>query len=82
MIFKQKEDGSCNIEFSWKERWSLFIKGKIIFDSAGLKHFSNMLVKMVSDWHQRFDDKTKQIQTHDSSEPPKKQAFNQKNYNI
>ena len=72
MIFKQKEDGSCDVEFSWKERWSLFIRGKIIFDSAGLKHFSNMLVKMVSDWHERFDDKTKQIQSHDSSESPKK----------
>ena len=49
-----------------------YLKGKIIFDSVGLKHFSNMLVKMVSDWHERFDDKTKQIQSYDSSESPKK----------
>lgn len=54
MIFKQKEDGSCDIVFSWKERFILFFKGKLYFSDETLRHFGNNLVKMVSEWQIKF----------------------------
>ena len=59
MIFKQKEDGSCDIEFSWKERLTLFRKGKIHLTDEGFKHFGNILVGMVCNWQIKFNEKTK-----------------------
>jgi hypothetical protein len=55
MIFKQYEDGSCDIEFSWKERLILFRKGKLHFSDENLRHFGNGLVKMVADWQLKFN---------------------------
>jgi len=63
MKFKQFEDGSCDIEFSWKERFTLFIKGKLTFSDIMLRHFGNNLVKIVSDWNLKFNDKIKNTQT-------------------
>ena len=37
MKFKQYENGSCDIEFSWKERIILFKKGKLHFSDENLK---------------------------------------------
>jgi len=54
MIFKQKEDGSCDIIFSWKERFTLFFKGKLYFSDETLRHFGNNLVKIVSEWQIKF----------------------------
>ena len=59
MKFKQFEDGSCDIEFSWKERFTLFIKGKLTLSDEMLRHFGNYLVKIVSDWNLKFNDKIK-----------------------
>ena len=50
MNFKQKEDGSCDIELSWKERWTLFIKGKIYLSPRGLKDFGKCLMQIVVNW--------------------------------
>jgi hypothetical protein len=58
MKFKQYENGSCDIEFSWKERLVLFRKGKLHLSDENLKHFGNNLVKMVADWHLKFNEKT------------------------
>lgn len=54
MIFKQYDNGSCDIEFSWQERFILFRKGKLHLSDEDLKHFGNMLVKMVMDWQLKF----------------------------
>jgi hypothetical protein len=54
MIFKQYENGSCDIEFSWKERIFLFRRGKLHLSDENLKHFGNNLVKMVMDWQLKF----------------------------
>jgi hypothetical protein len=54
MKFKQYENGSCDIEFSWKERITLFKKGKLHLSDENLKHFGNNLVKMVMDWQIKF----------------------------
>lgn len=65
MQFKQHEDGSCDIEFSWKERFILFKKGKLHLSGEGLRHFGNHLVKMVSDWNFKFNKKTQDLDTKD-----------------
>jgi len=66
MKFIQKEDGSCDLEFSFKERLLLIRKGKLHFDNETFKHFSNHLGHMVMQWNLKFDDKLKNLQT-DSS---------------
>jgi len=67
MIFKQKEDGSCDIEFSWKERFIILKKGKLHFSDEMLRHFGNNLVRMVSDWNLRFRDDIKNKNTYDNT---------------
>ena len=64
MIFKQKEDGSCDIEFSWKERINIFKNGKIYLSDENLKHFGNNLIKIVMEWQLKFNEKTQNIKTH------------------
>ena len=54
MKFKQFENGSCDIEFSFKERWIIIKKGKIHLSDEMLIHFGNHLVKMVMDWQLKF----------------------------
>jgi hypothetical protein len=58
MKFKQYENGSCDIEFSWKERLLLFKNGKLHLSDENLKHFGNNLVKMVIDWQLKFKKET------------------------
>ena len=63
MKFKQYDNGSCDIEFSWKERLTLFKKGKLHLSDENLKHFGNNLVKIVSDWQLKFNERTKKLST-------------------
>ena len=55
MQFKQYDNGSCDIEFSWKERINLLRKGKLHLSDENLRHFGNNLVKMVMDWQLKFN---------------------------
>jgi len=55
MKFKQYDNGSCDIEFSWKERIILFKRGKLHLSDENLRHFGNNLVKMVADWQIKFN---------------------------
>jgi len=64
MIFKQYENGSCDIEFSWKERMMILKKGKLHLSEDNLKHFGNNLVKVVMEWQLKFNEKTQNIQTY------------------
>jgi len=64
MKFKQYENGSCDIEFSWKERLTLLKNGKLHLSDENLKHFGNNLVKIVMDWQLKFNEKTQNIVTH------------------
>jgi hypothetical protein len=59
MKFNQKEDGSCDLEFSWKERLILLKKGKLHFTSEGFKDFGNIFIKMVFDWQLKFNEDMK-----------------------
>jgi hypothetical protein len=64
MKFKQYEDGSCDIEFSWKERLILFRKGKLNLSDEYLRHFGNNLVKIVMDWQLKFNEEIQNKITH------------------
>jgi hypothetical protein len=64
MKFKQYEDGSCDIEFSWKERLILFRKGKLNLSDEYLRHFGNNLVKIVMDWQLKFNEELQNKITH------------------
>jgi len=54
MIFKQYENGSCDIEFSEEEINILLKNKKLHLSDETLKHFGNHLVKMVMDWQLKF----------------------------
>ena len=56
MIFKQYDNGSCDIEFSWKERIMILKKGKLHLSEDNLKHFGNNLVKIVMEWQLKFNE--------------------------
>jgi hypothetical protein len=64
MKFKQYENGSCDIEFSWKERLTLLKNGKLHLSDENLKHFGNNLIKIVMEWQLKFNEKTHNIVTH------------------
>ncbi len=64
MIFKQYDDGSCDIEFSWKERMLILKKGKLHLSDEDLKHFGNNLVKLVMDWQLKFNENTQNLKTY------------------
>ncbi len=64
MIFKQYDNGSCDIEFSWKERMMILKKGKIHLSDENLKHFGNNLIKVVMEWQLKFNEKTQDIKTY------------------
>ena len=60
MIFKQnKEDGSCEILFSENEIKIINEKKKFYLDAESLRHFGNVLMKMVADWNMNFNDELK-----------------------
>jgi len=63
MKFKQYKNGSCDIEFSLKERWLILKKGKIHLSDEALKHFGNTLVKIVFDWQIKFNEEVANKQT-------------------
>jgi len=63
MIFKQLKDGSCDIEFSWKERIILFRKGKLHLSDEYLRHFGNNLMKIIAEWQINFKQELANKQT-------------------
>ena len=63
MKFKQYENGSCDIEFSFKERLLILRKGKLHLSDENLKHFGNNLVKIVMDWQIKFNEEVAKKQT-------------------
>jgi hypothetical protein len=67
MKFKQYKNGSCDIEFSWKERFILFRKGKLHLSDEYLKHFGNNLVNIVMSWQLNFKEEiNKKITTEET----------------
>jgi hypothetical protein len=66
MIFKQYENGSCDIEFS-KEEINIINKNKKLhLSDDNLKHFGNNLVKIVMEWQLKFNQKTQDMKTYNN----------------
>jgi len=64
MIFKQYENGSCDIEFS-KEEINIINKNKKLhLSDENLKHFGNNLIKIVMEWQLKFNQKIQNIKTY------------------
>jgi len=68
MKFKQYENGSCDIKFSWKERIILFYTGKLHLSDEGLRHFGNYLIKLVAEWNLKFNKKIKKLETFEDTD--------------
>lgn len=68
MQFKQYKDGSCDIKFSWKEIWIIIKKRKLHLTAEGLRHFGNMLMKIVMEWNLEFDQKVANLETRNTTQ--------------
>jgi hypothetical protein len=67
MNFRQKEDGSCDINFDYNEIKIIKKHKKIHLSALSLRHFGNCLMKMVMNFYEKFPDEIKKIETTQSS---------------
>lgn len=63
MEFNQKKDGSCILNFSEEEIKIIQKKKKLYFTAETLRHFGNVLMRMVVEFNNNFDIKTSNIIT-------------------
>jgi len=63
MNFKQNKDGSGEIIFSKKEINIIKKNKKLILTPVSLRHFGNVLVRMVTDWNLNFSKEVANLQT-------------------
>jgi len=68
MIFKQYENGSCDIVFSKEEIEIINKKECIHLSDEALKHFGDHLMNVIVQWQIKFDDKVKNSLTHKNTE--------------
>jgi hypothetical protein len=68
MIFKQYENGSCDIIFSKEEIEIINKKEHLHLSDEALKHFGNHLMHTVVQWQIKFSDKLNNIQTQKNTE--------------
>ncbi len=68
MKFKQYDDGSCDIEYTWKERLRILLKGKMFFNSESFKHVVNNFAKIIFEWQANFLEKDKDIISHQNKD--------------
>jgi hypothetical protein len=68
MIFKQYENGSCDIEFSKEEIKIINEKEKIHLSDETLRHFGNNLIRMVSEWNLKFKKEIQEKKTYTNTE--------------
>jgi len=78
MDFKQKKDGSCTLNFNDKEIDIIKTKKQIHFTPEALRHFGNVLMKIVIDFNQNFTDEVKDLCTEGSIKINKKKAIDDK----
>lgn len=68
MIFKQYEDGSCDIEFSKEEIKIINEKNKLHLSDEMLRHFGNTLVGIVAEWNIKFKKEVSEKLTYPNTE--------------
>lgn len=66
MQYKQFKDGSCDITYTWKERFRIFFKGKIHLKADMFKHSCNIMFGLLVKWQQQFDERVQKILTRDN----------------
>jgi hypothetical protein len=59
MQFKQKKDGSCTLNFNEEEIKIIQNKKSIYFTAEALRHFGNVLMLMVLDFNENFNEEIK-----------------------
>tara|TARA_R110000822_G_scaffold73937_1_gene177860 strand:+ start:333 stop:569 length:237 start_codon:yes stop_codon:yes gene_type:complete len=68
MQFRQSnKDGSCDIIFSEQEINLIKKNKELHLSSLTLRHFGNVLMKIVIDFNNNFDDTIKNISTDDNT---------------
>jgi hypothetical protein len=67
MKIVQKEDGSGEIIFSWREIWILIKKRKLKLSAEALKHLSNNLVKIAVEFQARFHKKIQEQKSYSNT---------------
>tara|TARA_R110000823_G_scaffold274748_1_gene393580 strand:+ start:599 stop:817 length:219 start_codon:yes stop_codon:yes gene_type:complete len=67
MNFKQNKNGSGEIIFSKEEINILKKNKKLILTPVSLRHFGNVLVRMVTDWNLNFPKEVSNLPTEDDS---------------
>jgi hypothetical protein len=64
MQFRQnKNDGSCDINFSDEEIEIIKKHKKIHINAISFKHFSNCFIRMVMEWQENFNGDIKNMAT-------------------
>ena len=63
MKFIQKKDGSCDICFTEEEIKIITKNKKLHLSDEGLRHFGNILMKIIVEWQTNFTDEVKILQT-------------------
>ena len=51
MQYKQHNDGSADITFTWKERWRILTRGKIHLSADAFKHSCNNMFNLLFPSH-------------------------------
>jgi len=68
MIFKQYEDGSCDILFADEEVKCINKHKKIHLSDEALRHFGNHLLHIIVQWQKKFNEKTQNLKTTEDQE--------------
>lgn len=67
MNFRQKKDGSCVLHFSEEEIKIIQNKKSIHFTAEALRHFGNVLMRMVMEFNNNFEDDIAKLSTNTDS---------------
>lgn len=68
MKFIQSKDGSCDIFFDEQEIKIINDNKKLHLPAITLRHFGNIMSRMVMEWNVNFNDDVKKLMTDDSTE--------------
>jgi hypothetical protein len=63
MIFKQYENGSCDIIFSNEETKIIQERQVIHLSDEALRHFGNHMIKIIMDWNIKFNPDVQKLHT-------------------
>ena len=67
MKFNQYENGSCDIIFSKEEKEIISKSGKLHLPDTTLKHFGNVLVRIVAEFNMKFRKELHDLPTKDNT---------------